>query len=65
MRRRVLKNVRTGGSEKEMSLMRVIGEVGGFGGRFPSGGGSASGASVIVGIGGEAYVGISICLCRR
>ena len=65
MRRRVLKNVRTGGSEKEMSLVRVIGEVGGVSGGLPLGGGSVSGASVIIGIGGKAYIGISICLRRR
>ena len=65
MRRRVLKKVRTGGSAREMSLMRVIGDVGGVGGGLPSGGGSASGAAVIIGIGGRAYVGISMCLRRR
>ena len=65
MRRRVLKKVQTGGSERERSLMRVMGKVGGIGRGFPLGGGSALGTAVIVGIGGKAYVGISICIRRR
>ena len=65
MQRRVLKKVRTGGSERERSLVRMMGEVGGISRGFPLGGGSASGAAVIVSIGGKAYVGISICICRR
>ena len=52
MQRRVLKNMRMGESEWRVSCMRVMGEVSGIGGGFPSGGGSASGFALIIGIGG-------------
>ena len=45
--------------------MRVMGEVRGSSRGFPLGGGSASGAAIIIGIGGKAYIGISMCVRRR
>ena len=54
-----------GESGREKSLVKVLGRGEGSSRVFPSGGGAASGAAIIVSIRGEAYIGISICIHRR